>query len=90
MALRALMKWYFTLDHYNYSRWLTVHLFDLVNLEKNHPDVYIYFSKGYFTFNKNGSEFSTMALDQLHEQNNEIIKGVGGATSLLNRLFTKK
>ena len=26
-----------------------------------------------------------MALDQLHEQNNEVIKGVGGATRLLNR-----
>ena len=25
-----------------------------------------------------------MALDQVHEQNNKIIKGVGGATSLLN------
>ena len=25
-----------------------------------------------------------MALDQIHEQNNKIIKGVGGATSLLN------
>ena len=26
-----------------------------------------------------------MTLDQHHEQNNEIIKGVGGATHLLNR-----
>ena len=25
-----------------------------------------------------------MALDQIHEQNNKIIKGAGGATSLLN------
>ena len=78
LALRALMKWYFALDHYNYSRWLTVHLFDLVNLEQQHPDVYENFCKGYFSFNKSCSEFSTMALDQLHEQNNEIIKGVGG------------
>ena len=73
LALRALMKWYFALDHYNYTRWLTVHLFDLVNLEKQHPDVYENFSKGYFTFNKSCSEFSSMALDQLHEQNNAFI-----------------
>ena len=26
-----------------------------------------------------------MALDQVHEQNNTIIKGIGGATHLLNR-----
>ena len=28
--------------------------------------------------------FSRKALDQVHEQNNKIIKGVGGATSLLD------
>ncbi len=26
-----------------------------------------------------------MALDQLHEQNNKVVKGVSGATSLINR-----
>ena len=59
LALRALIKWYFTLDHYNYSRWVTVHLFDLVNLEQQHPDVYENFCKGYFSFKKSCSEFST-------------------------------
>ena len=62
-ALRALMKWYFALDHIHYSRWLTVHLFDLVNLVWQHPDVYENFCKGYFAFNKSCSEFSSMALD---------------------------
>ena len=85
IALRTLMKWIFALDHIHYLRWLTVHLFDLVNLPWQHPDVYENFYKGYFTFNKSCSEFSTMALDQLHEQNNETIKGVGGATRLLNK-----
>ena len=85
MALRALMKWYFSLDHFNYSRWLTVHLFDLVNIQKNHPDIYDDFCKGFFSFNKTSSQFSAMALDQVHEQNNELIKGAGGATRLLNR-----
>ena len=31
------------------------------------------------------SEFSCMALDQVHEQNNIIIKGIGGATHVMNR-----
>ena len=30
-------------------------------------------------------QFSRMAPDQLHEQNNELIKGFSGATHLLNR-----
>ena len=79
------MKWYFALDHYNYSRWLSVHLFDLANLEVNHPDVYAWFTKGLFSFNKNCSEFSNMALDLVHKQNNELIKGVGGTLRFLNQ-----
>ena len=31
------------------------------------------------------TEFSCMALDEVHEQNNTIIKGIGGATPLVNR-----
>ena len=41
--------------------------------------------KGNFSFLKTKTLFSRMALDQLHEQNNKVIKGVSGATSLLNR-----
>ena len=37
-----------------------------------------------FSFAKTKGPFSRMALDQVHDQNNEIIKGLGGATSLLN------
>ena len=51
----------------------------------DHPDVYEQFCKGFFAFNKTSSEFSAMAPDQVHEQNNELIEGTGGATRLLNR-----
>ena len=40
--------------------------------------------KGFFSFAKTKRPFSRMALDQVHERNNKIIKGVGGATSLFN------
>lgn len=40
LTLYRLTKTYFALYNYNYSRWLTVHLFDLADLEKQHPDVY--------------------------------------------------
>ena len=75
----------FALNHYNYARWVSAHLFDFVNLQLSHPDVYENFMNGFFTFNKSCSEFSNMALDQIHEQNNDLIKGVGGATHLINR-----
>ena len=41
--------------------------------------------KGHFSFAKTDKPFSRMGLDQLHEQNNKVIKGVSGATNLLNR-----
>ena len=84
LSLKNLMKWFFSMDHYNYARWVTVHLFDLVNLHINCPDVYKAFSEGKFAFQKTLNQFSKMAIDQLHEQNNEIIKGTGAATHLLN------
>ena len=41
--------------------------------------------RGHFSFLKTHREFSRIATDQVHEQNNKIIKGSGGATSLLNK-----
>ena len=49
------------------------------------PDVYREFMEGNFSYLKTKSSFSRMGLDQLHEQNNKYIKGVSGATSLVNQ-----
>ena len=81
----SLMKWLFALDHVHYSRWLSIHLFDLVNVEDQYPDVYNEMMKKNFSFLKTGTAYSRIALDQVHEQNNKVIKGVGGASQLLNR-----
>ena len=35
---------------------------------------------------KTDSKFSLMEIDQIHEQNNAVMKDMGGATSLLNIL----
>ena len=40
-SLRNFVKWYFALDHYNYARWISVHLFDLLSLEKTSPHLLI-------------------------------------------------
>ena len=40
---------------------------------------------GNFSFPKTNALFSRIALDQLHEQNNKVIKGISGATSVINR-----
>ena len=80
-----MMKCFFAFDHFNYARWGSVHLFDLMILHLFCPDVYEEFMKGNFSFQKTSRVFSKITPDQVHGQNNEVIKGIGGAIPLLNR-----
>ena len=48
-------------------------------------DVFRNFINGNFSFPKTNTLFSRIALDQLHEQNNKVIKSISGATSVINR-----
>ena len=84
-SLYRFLPFFFALDRYNYARWATIHWIDLVLLEQRCPNEYKEFVAGNFSFLKTNTEFSRMALDQLHEQNNKYIKSVSGATSLINR-----
>ena len=79
-VLRSFMKYYFARDHYNYGRWVHIHLFDYKTLKFTAPDVFTAFMDGCFTFQKKSTEFSRIPLDQVQEQNNAYIKGVPGAT----------
>ena len=79
------MKYYFALDHYNYAGWIRVHLFDCKPLKFTAPDVFQAFMNACFTFQKASTEFPTIPLDQVQGQNNAYIKGVAGATHLVNR-----
>lgn len=81
-CLIQLAPWFFSLDHTNYARWLPVHIRDMLNLEKAHPEVALEFNKGNFTVNKTGWTFSSIALDHAHEQNNAAVKSDGGAVGL--------
>ncbi|EDO35715.1 predicted protein [Nematostella vectensis] len=40
------------------------------------------FTQGFFTVNKTNRRFSSIAVDQAHEQNNAVVKGDGGAVGL--------
>ncbi|CAH0381202.1 unnamed protein product [Bemisia tabaci] len=81
-SLTKISSWFFTFNHYNYARWLPVHLRDMVNLKGLHPSIHAEFLNGKFTANISGRKFSAMALDQAHEQCNSRVKGDGGAVGL--------
>ena len=80
--LGKLVPWMFALDLVNYSRWLPIHIRDLLNLKKRHPAVYAEFEQGKFVVQKSKHLFSKISLDHNHEQENEMIKGDGGAVGL--------
>ena len=81
---RFFMKYYFALDCYNYTRWLSVYLFDCKALKFTAPGIFIAFMDGCFLFQKMSTEFWRIPLDQVHEQNNTYIRGVAGETHLVN------
>ncbi len=81
-SLGQLAPWFFAMDRTHYSRWVPVHIRDMTQLENTHPSVYRQFVQGNFTVQKTARAFSSMALDQNHEQLNEVIKGDGGAVGL--------
>ena len=51
-ALTELVPWFCALDHTNYARWIPVHLRDMAQLPKTHPDIYEEFKAGHFTAQK--------------------------------------
>jgi hypothetical protein len=81
-VLEKLLPWLFALDHQHYARWITVHLRDMKNLEKCHPDIFSEFLKGKFVVQRSHRAFSSIAVDQAHEMNNATVKGTGGAIGL--------
>ena len=80
--LGKLVHWFFSMGHTHYARWVPVHIRDMIMLKGRNPDVYNAFKKGKFVITKTLNPFSKMATDQAHEQENEKIKGDGGAVGL--------
>jgi hypothetical protein len=75
-ALAQLLPYFFANNNVNYARWLTIHLRDMMCIHQNHPDVAKEFKRGNFVVHKSERSFSGIAIDQAHEQNNAVIKGI--------------
>jgi len=72
----------FAFNHVHYSRWLPIHIRDMISLTNKHPEILEQFHAGKFVIHKTISKFSAMAIDQCHEQNNATVKESGGAVGL--------
>ena len=80
--LSQIVPWMFVLDLVYYSRWLPIHIRDLVNLKERNPSVYAAFQQGKFVVQISQHIFLEITLDHNHEQEKEMIKGEGGAVVL--------
>ena len=80
--LGKLVPWFFSMGT------LTMHdgfryTLEILSLRKSEIQIYIVNSRnGKFMISKTLNAFSKMAIDQAHEQENERIKGDGGAVGL--------
>ena len=84
-ALAELSPYFFANSNVNYAlRWLSIgfHLGDMVTIDQQHPEVGRESFKGHFGLHKSCEEFSLIAIDQAHEQNNAFIKDDGGVIGL--------
>lgn len=81
-ALAELLPYFFANNNVTYSRWLTIHLRDMMCIGGRHPEIAKEFHKGNFVVHTNERKFTGLSIDQDHEQNNAVIKGEGGAIPL--------
>ncbi|MES9881369.1 MAG: hypothetical protein ABW185_10860, partial [Sedimenticola sp.] len=77
-ALEWLVGFFFALDHYNYARWISVHIRDMKSLPSAIEDEF----KKHWVVPKTTNRFSSLPIDQIHEQENAKVKGKGGAIGL--------
>ena len=85
-SLKRMLPWFLVFDHTHYSRWLSVHVKDLEELNKTAIGVHEEFMRGNFVIRKTSNPFSALPVDQAHEQNNAADKGDGGVVGLTDDL----
>lgn len=77
-SLEALAPWFFALDHTNYARWIPIHIRDMKSLPASIKQQF----KDCWVVQKTKNKFSSIPIDQAHEQNNAVLKGSGGMIGL--------
>ena len=77
-TLESLAPWSFALDHTNYARWLPIHIRDMKCLPRPVQESF----RKCWVISKSSNTFSSIPIDQAHEQNKASVKGSGGAVGL--------
>ncbi len=86
-SLVAIMPYLFANYNTHYSRWGTIYIHDMFELQNTNPDVYKEFVNGHFVLHESNRQISGIAHDQAHEHNNAHLKSDGGAIGITNLLI---
>lgn len=79
-VLEMLIHLFFALDHINYSRWVPIHVRDMKSLPATVKEEF--HDGGHWVISKASRKYSSIPIDQAHEQENKNVKSVGGAVGL--------
>ena len=77
-ALEAIVGYFFAFDRYHYARWVPVHIRDMSSLPASIKEEF----KSKWVVSKTCNRFSSIPIDQIHEQENAKVKGKGGVIGL--------
>ena len=69
---------FFAFDRYHYARWVPVHIRDMPSLPASIKEEF----KSKWVVSKTCNRFSSIPIDQIHEQENAKVKGKGGVIGL--------
>ena len=83
-ALEAIVGYFFVFDHYNYARWVPIHIRDMLSLPDSIQENFM----RYWVVSKTKNRFSSIPIDQMHEQENAKVKGIGGVIGLTENPIT--
>uniref|UniRef100_UPI00358F24FE uncharacterized protein n=1 Tax=Myxine glutinosa TaxID=7769 RepID=UPI00358F24FE len=78
-TLQNLVLLFFALDHQNYARWVPVFIRDLESLPSSIQEE---FEAGHWAISRSNHRYSSIPIDQAHEQANKRVKGVGGVIGI--------
>ncbi len=77
-ALKSIVGYFFAFDHYNYARWVSVHISDMSSFSTSFRQEF----QNNWVVSKMQHKFSSIPIDQAHEQHNAVVKGKGGIIGL--------
>ena len=91
-CMPKLSELFFTFNHQNYARWLTIYHDNLMKLDETHPAVFEEFQKGGFGLKRTSKPFSRIPIDLTLEQtiNADAACQRSGVVSITNSISARQ